>query len=148
MADEVRDKQYWNRRALIAEANLAISKEKMAKLRGRASDTVNKATKVATAAKDMATEAIDRADDFELQNAEVNKRLERVMEAVERGSAVVSELEQFLITVSQSTEVYTYIKRTLVRACHPDKHQDVDEETTEALNNLFIVVSNMFGGKQ
>ena len=142
---ELKDRAYWNRRALIAEANEAISEGRLADLRERSTQAIAQAVRVANTAKELLEESQDSSDSIEMENAELKKQIKRIKESLMNGSEVLSAFEDFLMSMSSDSESYKYIKRTLLRACHPDKHQKTDKTTQMALNKLFIIVNSIFG---
>lgn len=144
---EVKDKTYWQRRALIAEANIIVNSQKMDALRKRSEQTVSKAARVSSDAKSLYEAEKERADSFEIDNAELEKQNKRLRETIQNGGGLISELETFLLELDVDSEEYKHIKRNLIRSSHPDKHQDLDTATEKAYNQLFRIINNLFGGK-
>lgn len=143
---ELKDENYWKKRAFASETKYAMSQYRLDSLRKRSSDVVGKATNVAKTAKDMAQLYKDQADELQLESKQLNNQVKRMREAMNNSGISMSSIEDFIAKISDSDENYNHIKRTLIRACHPDKNRDVSSKLNKLYNELFRIINSMFGG--
>ena len=143
---ELKDIKYWNRRTLQAESEAEISRRKLEALRTRSRNVVSKADKVATTAKELVKDYQKKSDEIELVNKQLENQIRRMREVMNNSGVSMSLFDEFLGRIADDDKSYNHIKRTLVRAAHPDKHTKAGPKMVKLYTELFRIVNSMFGG--
>lgn len=109
-------------------------------LRIRCDNYVKEATKLSNNAESALKEETNRADKAEKSLSETTRQLDKIKKLLHNGSNGVSEIELFFSTMNGSSKK---LRSIILKALHPDKHQNVDAETMEGINEFFRIINEM-----
>ena len=140
------NKEIKHRAAIEANQSLDLKfrmkSRSMEELRVRSGKYVSNATKLYNQGKEVTDKETERADQAELELANVRKQLEFTREILNKNRGSVSEIEIFLSTLDAKT--HKSLARAVQKSLHPDKHKGVGVATKRALNEMFRIVNSLF----
>ena len=143
---ELRDIEYWRKRCVVGESKHALAQAKLDALRIRSTEAVSKAVRVANVSKELTKASNERADEAELDNERLSRQINRIKKNLMEGQGLNSELESFILGLEDDSDAYKLIKRTLMRAVHPDKHGKADKECQNAMTEISKLINTLFEG--
>ena len=143
---ELRDIDYWRKRCIVGESKHALAQARLEALRLRSSTAVSKAVRVANTSKELTKASNERADEAELDNERLSRQINRIKKNLMTGQGLNSELEEFILSLDVDSDAYKLIKRTLMRAVHPDKHGKANKECISAMTEISQLINTLFEG--
>ena len=127
-------------RAKESEIKQELIQIELERLRLDSDHYIKEATKSANSSMSKMKQETKRADDAERELADKSRQLEKVVSVLRNKSTGISEIDIFFTGINGTSKSF---RNAILKALHPDKHQDVDEDTMKGITEFFRIINDM-----